>query len=174
MSAFKIGIFYDDGMFMPTCLRTSVKGYCQTAGSAWKRARAKTIQGECIGSTHSNLRTFWTMHGTWYESADDHVTRQAASDRQQSMWWQGLLQVCTWHDRSYIAGIPLLAHGLTVKLYMHFATRPGWCSIFLVITVMLSRVHQHLQDTSSTTNPLALKRTNTTGSHRYSQASQDW
>ena len=30
----------------------------------------------------------------------------------------GLLQVSAWHDRAhtYIAGIPLLAHGLTVKL----------------------------------------------------------
>ena len=44
------------------------------------------------------------------------LTRQAVSDRQQNVQWQGLLQVSSWHDRSYIAGIPLLAHGLTVKL----------------------------------------------------------
>ena len=48
----------------------------------------------------------------WYES-DDRVTRQAASDRQQDVRW---LQVSAWHDSSYIAGIPLLTHGLTVKL----------------------------------------------------------
>ena len=49
------------------------------------------------------------MHGNFlnYEESDDCVTRQ------QDVHW---LQVCTWHDRSYIAGIPLLAHGLTVKL----------------------------------------------------------
>ena len=59
------------------------------------------IPVECIDSTHSNLLS------------DDRVTRQATSDRQQDVRW---LQVCAWHDRSYIAGIPLLAHGLTVKL----------------------------------------------------------
>ena len=32
---------------------------------------------------------------------------------QQGVRW---LQICAWHDRSYIAWIPLLAHGLTVKL----------------------------------------------------------
>ena len=36
-------------------LQLSVKGYWQTARSAWKRARVKTIQVECIGSTHGNL-----------------------------------------------------------------------------------------------------------------------
>ena len=44
------------------------------------------------------------------------MTRQAMSDpgdRQQDVRW---LQVHAWHDRSYIAGIPLLAHDLTVKL----------------------------------------------------------
>ena len=48
-----------------------------------------------------------------YGESDDRVTRQATSDRQQDVRW---LQVRAWHDRSYIAGIPLLAHGLTVKL----------------------------------------------------------
>ena len=51
----------------------SVKGYCQTARLARNRLKAKTIQVECIGSTHGNLQ--------WYES-DDRVTRQAASDSQ--------------------------------------------------------------------------------------------
>ena len=67
----------------------------------------KTIQVEFVGSMHGNL-----LSEPWYES-DDCMTRQAASDGQQ---------VCIWHDRSYIAGIPLLAHGLTVKL------RPCQCS----------------------------------------------
>ena len=48
-----------------------------------------------------------------YGESDDCVTRQAMSDRQQDVCW---LQVRAWHGRSYIAGIPLLAHGLTVKL----------------------------------------------------------
>ena len=69
--------------------------------------RAKTIQVECIGSTRGNL-----LSEPWYGS-DDRVTRQAASDCQQSVRW---LQVHAWHDHSYIAWIPLLAHGLTVKL----------------------------------------------------------
>ena len=55
----------------------------------------------------------WHTHGTiWYES-DNRVTRKAASDRQQDVHWP---HVHTWHDHSYIAQTPLLAHGLTVKL----------------------------------------------------------
>ena len=50
--------------------------------------------------------------------SDDRMTSQAMSDlvvtvRQQDVRW---LQVRAWHDRSYIAEIPLLAHSLTVKL----------------------------------------------------------
>ena len=54
----------------------------------------------------------------WWES-HNRVTRQATSGpwpvtvRQLNVRW---LQVRAWHDRSYIAGIPLLAHSLTVKL----------------------------------------------------------
>ena len=59
------------------------------------------IQVECIGSTHGIL-----LSELWYNS-DDRVTRQAVGDRQQDVRW---LQVRTWHDRSYIAQIPLLAH----------------------------------------------------------------
>ena len=68
-----------------------------------ERERLKTIQVECLGSTNGNL-----LSEPCYES-DDRVTRQAVSDSQH---W---LQVRAWHDRSYIAWILLLAHGLTVK-----------------------------------------------------------
>ena len=90
----------------------SIKSYCQTAGSAWKRVRARTIQVECIGSTHHNL-----LSEPWYES-DDRMTRQVASNSWTRVRWLQVcwLQVRTWHDCSYIAWIPLLAHGLTVKL----------------------------------------------------------
>ena len=44
-------------------MRTIVKGYCQTAGSAWKRVRVKDIQVKCIGSTHGNL-----LYEPWYAS----------------------------------------------------------------------------------------------------------
>ena len=69
-----------------------------------KRVRAKTIQVECFGSKHGNL-----LSKSWYES-DDRVTVG-----QQGVHW---LQVRAWHhdDCSYIAWIPLLAHGLTGKL----------------------------------------------------------
>ena len=71
--------------------------------------RAKTIEVECIGSTHGNL-----LSELWYES-DDDVKRKAASDRQQDVRW---LQVCVpgMIAHAYTARIPLLAHGLTVKL----------------------------------------------------------
>ena len=84
----------------------SVKGYCQTAGSAWKRVRAKTIQVECIGSTHGNL-----LFEPWYDKAGC----EWQSDSRVRVRW---LQVRAWHacDCSYIAWIRLLAHGLTVKL----------------------------------------------------------
>ena len=68
------------------------------------------IYVECIGSTNGNL-----LSELWYEY-DDRVTRQAVSDlgdRQQDVRW---LQVRAWHDRSYLARILLLAHGLTVNL----------------------------------------------------------
>ena len=42
------------------------EGYCQTAGSAWKRVRAKMIQVECIGSTHGNL-----LSELWYWRSRD-------------------------------------------------------------------------------------------------------
>ena len=69
-------------------VRTSVKGYCQTARSARKRVRAKTAQDGCIGSTHGNLLS-------------------------DVRWLQ--LPSMTAHTIC-MAGIPLLAHGLTVKL----------------------------------------------------------
>ena len=65
------------------------------------RAKTKFIQVECIGSMHGSMQATY-----------DCVTRQAASIGQQVRW----LQVHAWHDRSYIAWTPLLAHGLTVKL----------------------------------------------------------
>ena len=40
-----------------------------------KRVRAKTIQVECIGSTHDNL-----LSQLWPYESDVRVTRQAASD----------------------------------------------------------------------------------------------
>ena len=55
-----------------------MKGYCQTAALVSKIARAKTIQVECVGSTHGNL--YFPMN-LCYES-DDRVTSQAASDKQ--------------------------------------------------------------------------------------------
>ena len=86
-----------------------MNGYCQTAGSVCKRARGKTIQVECIGSMHGYL-----LSELWDES-DDRVTRQAARVTVSGMYVRWL-QVCAWHDCSYIAGIPLLAHGFTVNL----------------------------------------------------------
>ena len=73
-------------------MRASVKGYCQTAGLMRKRVRAKTIQVECIGRTHGNLLSYQTM-----VRSDDRVTRQATSDRQQNVWWQGLAPGMTAH-----------------------------------------------------------------------------
>ena len=68
----------------------------------------KTIQVECIGSTHGNLHS-----EPWYKS-DDRVTRQAGvTVGQQGVRW---LQVRAWHDRFYVVWIPLLGHGLIVKL----------------------------------------------------------
>ena len=58
---------------------------------------------------HARQHTFWTM-------ANLTIAWQGwlqVTDGQQYVRW---LQVCAWHDRSYIAGISLLARGLTVKL----------------------------------------------------------
>ena len=130
-------------------MRTSVKGYCQTAGSVWKRVRAKTIEVECIGSTHdinSNL-----LSELWCKSQDVH-------------WIQVLCLACyTWVMHSMD---PLLAHGLTVKLnpcpcsqcspgwtnncmsvgipnaiWYSLRLAPGWFSIFLVDTPFPGMLH---------------------------------
>ena len=72
---------------------------------------------------------------------------------QQGVRW---LQICASHDRSYIAWISLLAHGLTVKLNPYRCSHtdiyvgisnatcyslrlaPGWFSILLVTSVIES------------------------------------
>ena len=65
---------------------------------------------------HTWQLTFWSMgHGS-YELDDRTWLLQGRLRVTENVWWQGLLQVSAWHDRSYIAGISLLAHGLTVKL----------------------------------------------------------
>ena len=82
-------------------VKTSVKGYCQTTVSARKRARAKTIQVEYVGSMHRQF-------GRGGHKCSTATAGQAVSDRQTK---------CTVvrHDCSYTAGIPLLAHGLSVN-----------------------------------------------------------
>ena len=102
---------------------------------------------------HAQQLTFWTMVRVW-RSREKAVYKWHWAGQQDVRW----LQVRAWHDRSYIAGIPLLAHGLTVKLspcecsYSGLAgwiayhvcvgipnaicyllrLAPGWFSIFLV------------------------------------------
>ena len=113
MSAFNILIFHDvhaDVYFR--AMRTSVKGYCQTAGSAWKRVRAKRIQVECVGSMYGNLLSeLWWV---WRSRGKACYEWQAAGCT--------LASGTRMTAHTCIAGIPLLAYGLTVKL------RPCQCS----------------------------------------------
>ena len=111
----RIQIFNDYWMSTPMC--TSAKPWEQ----AWRAtARLQSWYEREWGHFKLNAvalqLTFWT-----YSTSLTIVWqgRQAMSDRQQDVRW---LQVPAWHDCSYIAGIPLLAHGLTVKL------RPCQCS----------------------------------------------
>ena len=60
---------------------------------------------------HAREFTFWTMLATNPTIAWQCTLRARVG--QQDVRW---LQVRAWHDRSHMAGIPLLAHGLTVKL----------------------------------------------------------
>ena len=53
----------------------------------------KMAKVECVCSTHGNLFSDNLCH-----ESDSHVTRQAASDRRQNVWWRGLLQVNTEHE----------------------------------------------------------------------------
>ena len=82
----------------------------------WAWSATARLQGWCErerGWNDSNsIRWQHAQQITFCES-DDRVTRQAMSDRQQDVRW---LQVRAWHESSYIAGIPLLDYGLTVKL----------------------------------------------------------
>ena len=85
-------------------MRTNVKGLlpdCRVSvKKVRKKARAKTIQVECVDSVHS----VDSMHGNLLSElcymlstgrVDDPMTpaRQAVSDRQQNVQWRCLLQV---------------------------------------------------------------------------------
>ena len=50
-----------------------------------------------------------------YESDDRTTMHIAATVGQKDVRWLQV-HVRAWHDRSYMAGIPVLTHGLTVKL----------------------------------------------------------
>ena len=92
-----------------------------TSTKPWERAWRATARLQ--GQHESEREQRWLKLSGWqhaqqvtflnYGESDDRMTRHAMSDRQQDVHW---LQVRTLHDRSYIAGILLLAHGLTVKL----------------------------------------------------------
>ena len=66
---------------------------------------------------HARQLTFWTMVRVW-----------RSRDKAGYEWHVCWLQVHSWRDRSYIAWIPLLAHGLTVKLSPDPCSHsnPGW------------------------------------------------
>ena len=59
---------------------STLTSYCQTAWSAWKRARAKTIPVEWLVACTATFRTMVSL-------TDDCMTRQAASDKQQDVRW---------------------------------------------------------------------------------------
>ena len=100
---------------MPTCtvLQLSRENKCEgllpDCKVGVKESESKIDQRWMCLAAH--MKTYFLIK-LWY----DRMTRQAASDGEQNVWWWGLLQVSAWHDRSYIAGIPLLARGLTMKL----------------------------------------------------------
>ena len=83
-----------------------MKGYCKTAGSAWKRVRAKTIQVESTDSTRSYLLSDKTMVWVW-QSRDNTGCKW---QRAKNVRWLGLLQIGVWHDRVHTQqGFPSLA-----------------------------------------------------------------
>ena len=55
---------------------------------------------------------FWQVYAKVWRSSDKS---QAASDREKIVQCEGLPSGKHWHDHSYTAGIPLLAHSLSVK-----------------------------------------------------------
>ena len=77
--------------------------------SRLERERERERRRVKLNALAAYTATYFLKYGV----SDDRVTRQATSDRQHEV---PLLQGRVWHDRSYIAWIPLLAHGLTVKL----------------------------------------------------------
>ena len=86
-----------------SAIRMKEKGYYQTVVSVWNRAEVKMTQVECICSAYSNFLINWSCV---YEG---HVTRQACI----------VVRFTSGNDKldwSYMAGIPQLAHGLSVKL----------------------------------------------------------
>ena len=122
------------------------KQYCQTAGSTWNRVKVKTIHVECIGSTYGNFLN----HGTSLTIA--WQGRLQVTVGQQGVHW---FQVRSWHDRSYVAWISLLAHGTIVKLspcpcsHSSLAGRIGAClwghsKCNLLLAQARPRMIQHL------------------------------
>ena len=137
-----------------------------TSANSWAKAKLqcrheREREQRCfqLNALAARTATLWTMVRVW-RSRDKagYKWPWPVTVRQLDVCW---LQVRTSHDHSYIAGIPLLAHSLTVKLspcpYSHnspagriaaclwafqneicYSLRlaPGWFSIFLVNYVL--------------------------------------
>ena len=82
-----------------------------TARLQGRREREWEQQLFKLNSLAAGTATYFLNHGTSLTIAWQGRVRVTVV--QQGVRW---LQVRAWHDRSYIAWIPLLAHGLTVKL----------------------------------------------------------
>ena len=63
---------------------------------------------------HARQLTFWTMIRVW--QSHDKAGYEWAWWPSDSRMYSGFKYVRSWYDRSYLAWIPLLVHGLTVNL----------------------------------------------------------
>ena len=77
----------------------------------WKRARAKTIQGDCIGSTQSNLLSIKSMLWVYHRYMPGRLRVTDSRMYGGEICFRWALAWPLIHSRD-----SLLAHGLTVKL----------------------------------------------------------
>ena len=91
-----------------SAVRTSVRATARLQGGV-KESESED-NSSWMHWQHTQQLIFWIMVRVWWSCDKAGYEWQTAGS---GLRW---LQVCAWHDRSYIAGIPLLAHGLTVML----------------------------------------------------------
>ena len=107
----RVQIFRDDGMSTPTCTSWE-RAWRATARLQGRRERERERRLFKLNALVARTATYFLNYGTSL-TITVWQGRLRVTTGQQDVCW---LQVRAWHNCSYIAGVTLIAHGLTVKL----------------------------------------------------------